>query len=65
MLQSHNPLDVDMAALKKGEVDLGTSMYISSYAFFTDNTSMAIKFKGGVILGADSRTTTGPIFFKF
>lgn len=25
---------------------------------------MAIKFKGGVILGADSRTTTGPIFFK-
>jgi hypothetical protein len=26
MLQSHNPLDVDMAALKKGEIDLGTSM---------------------------------------
>jgi len=33
-------------ALKKGEIDLGTSI-------------MAIKFKGGVILGADSRTTTG------
>jgi hypothetical protein len=27
MLKSHNPLDVDMAALKKGEIDLGTSMY--------------------------------------
>jgi hypothetical protein len=31
MLKSHNHLDVDMAALKKGEVDLGTSMYSSSY----------------------------------
>ena len=30
MFQSHNPLDVDMAALKKGEIDLGTSMYIPS-----------------------------------
>ena len=27
MYESHNPLDVDMAALKKGEIDLGTSMY--------------------------------------
>lgn len=27
MLTSHNPLDVDIAALKKGEIDLGTSMY--------------------------------------
>jgi len=27
MLKARNPLDVDMAALKKGEVDLGTSMY--------------------------------------
>ena len=25
----HNPPDIDMAALKKGEVDLGTSMYLS------------------------------------
>jgi hypothetical protein len=27
MYESHNPLDVDIGALKKGEVDLGTSMY--------------------------------------
>jgi hypothetical protein len=26
----HNALDVDMAALKKGEIDLGTSMYLVS-----------------------------------
>lgn len=32
--------------LKKGEVDLGTSI-------------MAVKFDGGVIVGADSRTSTG------
>jgi len=31
MLQNHNPLDVDMAALKKGEIDLGTSMYNPSF----------------------------------
>ncbi|EZF12074.1 proteasome component PRE3 [Trichophyton rubrum D6] len=35
-----------MEHLKKGEVNLGTSI-------------MAINFKDGVILGADSRTTTG------
>jgi len=35
-----------MDRLKKGEVNLGTSI-------------MAINFKDGVILGADSRTTTG------
>jgi hypothetical protein len=34
MNTAHNPLDIDMAALKKGEVDLGTSMYLSYvYAF--------------------------------
>ena len=32
--------------LKKGEVNLGT-------------TIMAVKFKDGVVVGADSRTTTG------
>ncbi|KAK9474413.1 nucleophile aminohydrolase [Dipodascopsis tothii] len=41
-----NGIDIDMNALKKGEVNLGTSI-------------MAVKFDGGVILGADSRTTTG------
>lgn len=41
-----NGLSVDMEHLKYGEVNLGTSI-------------MAIKFKGGVILGADSRTSTG------
>jgi len=27
MNMAHNTMDVDMAALKKGEIDLGTSMY--------------------------------------
>lgn len=39
-------IHVDMNHLKKGEVNLGTSI-------------MAITFADGVILGADSRTTTG------
>ncbi|CAI6341843.1 unnamed protein product [Periconia digitata] len=39
-------IHIDMNHLKKGEVNLGTSI-------------MAINFKDGVILGADSRTTTG------
>ncbi|CAG58460.1 uncharacterized protein GVI51_D03003 [Nakaseomyces glabratus] len=39
-------VQVDITALKKGEVSLGTSI-------------MAVTFKDGVILGADSRTTTG------
>lgn len=41
-----NGISVDINHLKKGEVNLGTSI-------------MAVKFKDGVILGADSRTTTG------
>ncbi|KAK9468617.1 nucleophile aminohydrolase [Lipomyces arxii] len=41
-----NGISVDMKALKAGEVNLGTSI-------------MAVTFDGGVILGADSRTTTG------
>jgi len=40
-------LNVDVNALKKGEVNLGTSI-------------MAVTFKEGVILGADSRTSSGP-----
>lgn len=39
-------IQVDIGHLKKGEVSLGTSI-------------MAVKFAGGVLLGADSRTTTG------
>jgi len=39
-------IHIDMNHLKKGEVNLGTSI-------------MAINFRDGVILGADSRTTTG------
>ena len=39
-------IHVDMNHLKSGEVNLGTSI-------------MAVNFKDGVILGADSRTTTG------
>lgn len=41
-----NGINVDINHLKKGEVNLGTSI-------------MAVVFKDGVILGADSRTTTG------
>lgn len=41
-----NGISVDINHLKKGEVSLGTSI-------------MAVKFKDGVILGADSRTSTG------
>ncbi|CCG23533.1 Pre3 beta-1 proteasome subunit [Candida orthopsilosis Co 90-125] len=41
-----NGVKVDINHLKKGEVNLGTSI-------------MAVTFKDGVILGADSRTTTG------
>ncbi|KAM5534276.1 hypothetical protein V8D89_012004 [Ganoderma adspersum] len=37
---------VDIARLKSGEVNLGTSI-------------MAVQFKDGVVVGADSRTTTG------
>ncbi|KAF9643270.1 proteasome-domain-containing protein [Thelephora ganbajun] len=39
-------LSVDIGRLKSGEVNLGTSI-------------MAVQFKDGVIIGADSRTTTG------
>ncbi|RCK67732.1 Proteasome subunit beta type-1 [Candida viswanathii] len=39
-------INVDITHLKKGEVNLGTSI-------------MAVKFDKGVILAADSRTTTG------
>ncbi|KAI0375780.1 proteasome-domain-containing protein [Pilatotrama ljubarskyi] len=37
---------IDIARLKSGEVNLGTSI-------------MAVQFDGGVVVGADSRTTTG------
>ncbi|KAI0175470.1 proteasome A-type and B-type [Hypoxylon sp. FL1284] len=43
---SEDGIHVDMDRLKRGEVNLGTSI-------------MAVTFKDGVILGADSRTTTG------
>lgn len=38
--------DIDVQHLKEGEVDLGTSI-------------MAVAYDGGVVLGADSRTTMG------
>lgn len=38
--------DIDVAHLKAGEMNLGTSI-------------MAVAFEGGVVIGADSRTTTG------
>ncbi|KAH9938536.1 nucleophile aminohydrolase [Fomitopsis serialis] len=37
---------IDISRLKSGEVNLGTSI-------------MAVQFKDGVVVGADSRTTTG------
>ncbi|KAF7433252.1 Proteasome subunit beta type-1 [Pleurotus ostreatus] len=39
-------ISVDIQQLKRGEVNLGTSI-------------MAVQFNGGVVIGADSRTTTG------
>ncbi|PCH41292.1 20S proteasome subunit [Wolfiporia cocos MD-104 SS10] len=39
-------INVDISRLKAGEVNLGTSI-------------MAVQFKDGVVIGADSRTTTG------
>jgi len=45
MLGEHTEAGL-MDALKKGEVDLGT-------------TIMAVRYDGGVIMGADSRTSTG------
>ncbi|WWD15926.1 hypothetical protein CI109_100350 [Kwoniella shandongensis] len=41
-----NISSVDISRLKNGEVNLGTSI-------------MAVQFEGGVVIGADSRTTTG------
>lgn len=38
--------DMDMTRLKAGELNLGTSI-------------MAVAFEGGVVIGADSRTTSG------
>ncbi|KAE9410297.1 20S proteasome subunit [Gymnopus androsaceus JB14] len=37
---------IDMNRLKQGEINLGTSI-------------MAVQFEGGVVIGADSRTTSG------
>jgi 20S proteasome subunit beta 1 len=38
--------DLDINRLKSGELNLGTSI-------------MAVAFEGGVVIGADSRTTSG------
>ncbi len=46
MTQTDVSISVDWQALKAGEVSMGT-------------TIAALKFDGGVILAADSRTTTG------
>ncbi|KAJ2916497.1 hypothetical protein MD484_g3941, partial [Candolleomyces efflorescens] len=43
---------IDMNRLKSGEVNLGTSI-------------MAVQFDGGVVIGADSRTTTGSYIVRF
>ncbi|KAK4051269.1 Proteasome subunit beta type-1 [Microbotryomycetes sp. JL221] len=42
----YTSLTPDVSRLKSGEVNLGTSI-------------MAVAFQGGVVIGADSRTTTG------
>lgn len=52
------------AGLKEGEVNLGVILVCFfcsfSYQFFSlQTTIMACQFEGGVIVGADSRTTTG------
>lgn len=45
-------MEVDIGRIKSGEVNLGTSI-------------MAVQFKDGVIIGADSRTTTGSYIVSF
>lgn len=58
---------IDMDRLKTGEVNLGVRILSSPCAIFAHLTDrpcgqtsiMAVQFDGGVIVGADSRTTTG------
>ncbi|KAM7212241.1 Nucleophile aminohydrolase [Rhypophila decipiens] len=53
-------IHVDMDRLKKGEVNCRRRPSFSNCDLtIVDDDSMAITFKDGVILGADSRTTTG------
>ena len=49
--------------LKKGEVDLGVSLIFIGF-FFASNgivqtSIMAVQFEGGVVIGADTRTSVG------
>lgn len=50
----------DVARLKKGEVDLGVRKAGGGRVLTAQTSIMAVAYKGGVILGADSRTTMGP-----
>ena len=49
-----------VARLKKGEVDLGVRKAEGRRVLTAQTSIMAVAYKGGVILGADSRTTMGP-----
>ena len=56
---------IDFNRLKTGEVNLGVCflcLLLLSYknlTSFLQTSIMAVQFKDGVIVGADSRTTTG------
>lgn len=60
---------IDMNRLKTGEVNLGvcdTCFVSRSCTHSPSKTSiMAVQFDGGVVIGADSRTTTGSYIVKF
>jgi 20S proteasome subunit beta 1 len=49
--------------LKSGEVNLGVRLSsrvpFSEITFFIKTSIMAVQFRDGVVIGADSRTTTG------
>ena len=56
---------IDIARLKSGEVNLGVSFVHDCLrtrvndVLGTQTSIMAVQFKDGVVVGADSRTTTG------
>jgi 20S proteasome subunit beta 1 len=55
---------VDFQQLKRGEVNLGVRFLIlysipQRLRYLVKTSIMAVQFDGGVVLGADSRTTMG------
>lgn len=50
----------DLMHLKTGDINLGVSrLQLAKYGADLQTSIMAVTFDGGVVLGADSRTTSG------